>query len=379
MLRVLHVAPVAERGGLEAILLNILNGLDRSRVLPYVVLLEDGPFVREVEETHTEIHVISSGRVRDLFRGAMAVRRLVHLLRERRIDVVHSHNAKAHIYGSIAASIAGIPSVYHMHGVPMPAFTRDGFVSSLAVALPARETIACSHYVAGRFSETWFGSRKIRVIHNGIIPPCSAQHPEAIAVRTELGIPAASPLVLVAARLQRSKGVHVVLEAAALVLRVKPETRFAIAGGMLFGLGQGYAGELHRQAERLGLKDSVIFTGHRADVARLFAAADMVVHSSVEPDSFPTVLLEAMSFGKPVVATHLGGPPEIVIQGVTGLLVEPDRPDLLAEAILELVGSSALRVRMGQAGAERFMAEFQASRMTAQLEAIYQVATGQER
>src|SRR5437667_11770982 len=147
MLRILHVSPVGERGGVEVMLLGIMNCLDRHRFDPLVVLLEDGPFVTELVRSEVETRVIPPGRARDVVGGSRAVLSLVRLIRDRGIDVVHRHNAKAHIYGGLAARIARIPSVYHLHGVPKPAFSRDGFISLLSLAIPASRTVACSRYV----------------------------------------------------------------------------------------------------------------------------------------------------------------------------------------------------------------------------------------
>src|SRR2546427_757027 len=196
--------------------------------------------------------------------------------------------------------------------------------------------------------------------------------------RLEFGIVDEVPLVVIASRLQPWKGVHVFLDSAALVVRQYPEARFMIVGGTLFGLGKDYAAELRRKVDRLGLVHSVVFTGHRADVRRFFAAADIVVHSSIEPDPFPTVLLEAMMCGKPVIASNAGGPREIVDSGVTGLLVPPGDAEHLAQAILTLLGDPERRLRMGQGGAARVREAFSAERMARHLEALYECMVGKK-
>lgn len=109
---------------------------------------------------------------------------------------------------------------------------------------------------------------------------------------------------------------------------------------------------------------------------RFLAAADLVVHNSIEADSFPTVLPEAMALGRPVIGSDLGGPREIVEDGVTGLLVAPNQPDLLAQAILALLGDPERRVEMGRAGVARLRAHFHATRMARQFEMVYEQMTG---
>lgn len=352
-------------------MLNILKSLDRSRIVPQVLFLLDGPFVKEVQETGTETHVISAGRIREIVKAWKAVHRTVELIRNQGIDLVHSHNAKAHIYGGLAAMFAGIPSLYHLHGVPKPALSRDGLVSLSSVLVPARQTIACSNHVARDFKTTWRTRRSVVVVHNGVMP-ANAGSSAGPSVRSEYGIPDKVPLIVLACRLQRWKGAHVFLESAFNVVQEFPEAWFMVVGGTLFGLEESYGQELRRQTERLGLSRHVVFTGYRSDISRFFAAADIVVHSSIEPDPFPTVLLEAMAWGKPVVASDSGGPREIVQHDVTGLLVPPNRPDLQSQALLKILCNPDLGLQMGQAGAARFRAEFQATRMTRQLEALYQ-------
>src|SRR5438309_710955 len=203
MLRILYVSPVGERGGLEVVLLQILKSLDRSRFAPTLAVLEDGPFVAEVRETGTSTWVIESGRVRNLPRATATIVRLSQLVRLEHIDVVHTMNAKAHLYGGSAAALCGLPCVYHLHGVPRPSLTRDGMVSALSVALPAARTIACSQFVADSFRKVWRSRRAVKVVRNGLMASGAAPSPGQ--VRAEFRIPDAAPLIVMVARLQRGK------------------------------------------------------------------------------------------------------------------------------------------------------------------------------
>src|SRR5260370_37475852 len=154
-MKLLYVSSAGQRGGLEVVLLNVLRCLDRSRFTAHVLLLEDGPFVREVEETGTKTDVIEAGRVREVRKGWKAVAEAVRVTRLEEIDLIHTWNAKAHIYGGLAAAIAGVPALYHLHGVPRLTVSRDGLVSLLSVVVPARRTVACSTYVAQSFQQAW--------------------------------------------------------------------------------------------------------------------------------------------------------------------------------------------------------------------------------
>jgi glycosyltransferase involved in cell wall biosynthesis len=367
--RVLYVSALGERGGVEVVLLNILRCLDHSQFVPAVVLLQDGPFAREVRDTGTDTWVVQSGRVRNLMSGTRAVLRLRKIIKQERIDVVHTLNAKAHLYGGSAAALSGKPCIYHLHGVPKPSLTRDGVVSLLSLLVPANRTIACSRYVAETFRNCWRSRRDVAVVHNGSL--ARAKTAQALTIREEFGVPSAVPLIATIGRLQKGKGVHVFLDAASRVMVRCPEARFLVVGGALFGLEQQYPADLRRDAERRGLTRALTFTGYRADIGRFFNATDVVVQASIEPEAFGMVLLEAMAAGRPVIATNHGGPREIVVHGETGFLVPPNRADLLAESILTLVQDPSLRLRMGRAGAARFEAQFLASRMAERLQAIY--------
>lgn len=374
-MKVLYVAPVAERGGMEVILLNLVRELDRSRVTPLVAFLQSGPFAPEIEKVGVEVHTVEAGRVRDVWRGAKAVGELARLIRRRHVALVHTLNAKAHLYGGVAAALAGVPCLYHLHGVPTPGPSRDGVVSILSVLIPAGRTVACSAYVARAFGRTWRSGRHVTVVHNGVALEPGATRRTGSEVREELGAPDNAPLVVMACRLQRGKGVHVFVDAVAQVRRTCPEARFAVVGGALFGLEAAYPQELHEQAERLGLSGALSFTGYRTDAHRLLAAADIVVHASIEPDSLPTVILEAMALGKPVVASDLGGPSEMIEDGVTGILVPPDSHEQLAEGILALLRAPDRRAEMGKAGAVRAHKEFTVERMARRFEDVYAAMT----
>jgi glycosyltransferase involved in cell wall biosynthesis len=314
--------------------------------------------------------------VRNVLKAAYAVAKTVELVRRRGVHLVHTHNAKAHFYGGLAATVAGIPCLYHLHGVPKPSLSRDGIVSLLSVMVPARRTVACSRYVAEAFERTWGSRRELCVVHNGVTLDPGRIADRAGTVRQEFAIPENAPLVVLACRLQRQKGVHVFVDAAARVARVYPGARFMIVGGTLLGLEEEYGAQLREQADRLGLAGCTIFTGFRSDVYRFLAEADLVVHSSTGPDSFPTIILEALALGKPVVASDLGGSGEIIEHGVTGLLVSPERPDQLAGAILTLLDEPERRFMMGKAGVLLARERFGADRMVRQVEGLYEQLVG---
>jgi glycosyltransferase involved in cell wall biosynthesis len=375
MTRVLYVMPVAQRGGAEVVFLNLVRHLDRARFRPFVVLLEDGPFVQDIRDAGIESSVITSGRVRHAAAGVRAVRAIRRLIRERQIDVVHTFNPKAHIYGGLAAAFAGSACLLHLHGVPRISASRDGLVSAIAAIVPADDVVACSEYVARGYRQAWPWRRDAVVIHNGTGIDVDRFRSLTTGVREEFGIRPDSPLLVMACRLQYGKGVHVAIDALSRIRARHPEVRLLVVGGSLFGLDPGYEQAVRERAREIGVDDLVTFTGFRSDAHRFLSAADVVVHSSVDPDSFPTVILESMMLGRAVVASDCGGPAEMIDDEVTGVLTRPGSVEQLADACVRLIGSSELRERLGAAASQKARTLLTADRMARAFEDLYAAAS----
>jgi len=182
-------------------------------------------------------------------------------------------------------------------------------------------------------------------------------------------IPADAPVVGIIANLHPIKGHKVFLTAAASVLQTYPQTVFLIVGRDI-----GIKSELEAFAQELHIRDAVMFTGERDDIPEILSILDIQVSSSFS-ESFSNVILEGMAAGKPVVATEVGGTPELVVPEQTGLLVPAGNPQCLAEAMMRLLGDQALRVQMGHAGRRRIELLFRIEQTVQQLEGFYQQIT----
>lgn len=186
------------------------------------------------------------------------------------------------------------------------------------------------------------------------------------AVRRALGLSPGHFVAGTIAFLRGYKGVDALVEAAPLVVRGCDEARVLIVGDGPEGT------RLDRQIEALGLKDHVRRAGFRDDVPALLAAVDVVVVPSRADEGLPQALSQAMAMERPVVATSVGAIPEVVEDGVTGLLVPPGDPQALARAILRLAGDPALRERLGRAARERIVQEHGLDRMLDRTEDLYE-------
>lgn len=372
MIRVLYIAPAGERGGAETVLLQLLQHVDRTQFELIVVCFQEGNFLTEMKKAAVDVEVLPAGRFRDIRRARKVISQLVRIIHSREIHLVHCNGTGAHLYGSLAARMCGVPSVYHLHDVLECSWSKQGLVHLLAFLVPPTAIVAVSHYVASCFRETWRSGREIHVIHNGIdLRGTENRKPETCLTFEEWEWPVQSPVFLWCGRLQRWKGAHVFLEAAALVKQQMPSARFLVVGGTLLGMDAAYQGQLQALAKALNLNGSLRFTGHVPDVRRFMAAADVIVHSAIQPEPFGLVVLEAMAVGKPVIAARDGGPMEIVEEPTTGLLVTPRNPKGLAEAMIRLLQDDDLRLKMGKAGKNRAERLFNISQTIQQFEGLY--------
>lgn len=304
----------------------------------------------------TGIAVVNLG-ARNL-RDVRAFRALQSLLRERRIEVLHAHLTYAAIWGALAARRARISSVATLHVRPVTSGWRDRMREWIMMRVLRRSgtrVVAVSDSVRRAFRSR-YGQVPMDVIHNGIEVEAFERRNSARAreVRAELGLADGMPLVAAVSVLRPGKGIDVLLQA---MKRVR--ARLLVVGD----------GPMRAEWTARGGPD-VVWAGYRDDVPRLLAGADLFVHPSID-DAFPTVLLEAMAAALPVVATNVGGIPEIVDSEEAGVLVPPGDAEALGAAIDALLRDEVRRERIAQAGRRRVESEFSIQRWTDGLMSLY--------
>lgn len=369
MIRVAFVQGGAERAGAERVLAALLAHLDRTRIQPTVVFCADGPFVEEVRALGVDVvHAGPAGRLRDLRALPSTLRRIRSALGDAAPDVVQATGEKMAVLCGLALGRRTVPLVAWLHDAPARRLEIATALTQAALArCPAASVVTCSEWMAAAFSRRL--RRHVTAIPNGIGIaglPDEAQGRAALSVAC--GWPPGTPVVGHVARLERWKGTDVFLRAAALLARRIPEARFVVVGGALFGRDRSWADGLADLVRQLGLDGRVAMLGHRDDVLALMAGLDVVVHASTRADPFPTVVLEAMALGRPVVSTRTSGPDEATGAGDAGLLVPPRDPAALADAVVRLLSDPGLRRRLGRAGRERVTHHYTAERMAADFE-----------
>jgi glycosyltransferase involved in cell wall biosynthesis len=346
--RVLINVPWSDRrGGAEAMLQTVLDGVDEGEHELEIVFLEDGSWPAELVDAGVRVCVIPAGRLRQAHRWLRTVIRLATIFRHRRPDVIFNWSGKTQLYGAPAAMLAGMSDrvIWFQHAIPA-----RSSLDACATLLPARG-IVCYSRAAAQAQARLFPHRPTPIIPAGAVPPSPATEPPP------LKLPATVPVVGLVGRLQPWKGQDRLLRAQALLRARGRDMHTVIVGGDSYGLSPEYARQLAPLVHELGLDDAVTMTGEVPDAGPYIEQMDILVNAS-DPEPFGIVLLEAMARAVPVVAVDAGGPAEVIEHGQTGWLAGSGAPEALADALEPLLASPALRRSLGQAGRERFMREY---------------------
>jgi glycosyltransferase involved in cell wall biosynthesis len=271
---------------------------------------------------------------------------LLRIVREEGVDLLHVDNLEVFFWGRIIGAITGKPVVVHLHDC----YLEERYHwylrwSDLLLNRYTGKVIAISEDVAETCRKKWkLPEKKIKIIETGV-PLERYDHfseNDRPALRLKLGLPTNAPIIGTVTRFHPVKGNQYLIEAASRVLKEFPEALFILVGdGPL-------RGKLEDQARRLGIQDRIQFMGFRKDVAEILGAIDISVLSSLS-EGLSTALIEAKAAGCAIVATRVGGIPETVTDGHTGLLAPSGDPEALADRIVHLLKNPAERRRFGEA------------------------------
>jgi len=355
-------------GGAERQLLYLLQGLDRRRFDPLLCVLAPGEMIPEFQTIGVPIVILKRYLPRY---DVLPLFGLLALTRRWRPDLIHSFMTLANFFAFITATILRVPllvadrCVEPLTGADLNPFHHwtERLVISRSEAIVANSRSGAALAVEGK------GARpeNVYVIPNGISTEAFEIRNNPPAIRRELGLdPDRFTIGIIGSLVGKRKDHATFLRAMqSLTQRCGPQFQVVCVGG-----GPKLK-ETRELAQQLGLGDRTLFTGIRTDVPEILAALDLVVSSS-QWEGMPNVIMEAMAAGKPVVATAVGGTPELVVPGETGLLVPPQDPEALALACQQMLENPARALAMGQAGRRRIENFFSIEKMVRDTENIYQ-------
>jgi glycosyltransferase involved in cell wall biosynthesis len=369
-IRVLQVIDRLNVGGPALLVTEVSRGLDPARfdqrLLVGAVGPEEGDYAALRAPDLNAEPVVGLGREPHAGRDVRALYEISRVVRQFRPHIVHTHKAKAGVLGRAAAWTHRVPATVHtfhghlLTGYFSPAKTRVLVNVERTFALRTTRLVAVGAQVRDELLEARVGRRAQYVV----VPPGTGfpAVPSRDDARRRLSLPLDVPVVTFVGRLTGVKRPERFVDAAIRLAAARPTTQFLVAG-------EGELLESLRQRAR-PLRDRMRFLGWCADVEQVYAASDVVMLTS-DNEGMPVSLIEAAAVGIPAVTTRVGSAPEVVLDGVTGLVTAPDTQDL-ADAAGRLLDDDQLRRRLGDAARIRASEQFGSARMVDDIARVYE-------
>jgi glycosyltransferase involved in cell wall biosynthesis len=365
--RVLQVVLSLDTGGTERLVVELCTKLRRRVEMAVCCLDSPGALAQEVTDCGIEVVALH----RDTgFRPTLGYR-IAKLAERHRATIIHCHQYSPFVYGRIATLChPHLKLVFTEHGrlSDGPPSLKRRMINPLLGWLPG-SLYSVSSALRDSMIAEGFPTRRIAVIHNGVDPGAPPTTADRRTARRDLWIPEGTLVVGTVARLDRVKNLETLIDAFAGMRAVFPRSALVIIGD-----GEERS-RLEAFARNSGVREAIRFYGNRADVRRLMPGFDVYVNSSIS-EGVSLTILEAMATGLPVVATAVGGTPEIVIDGITGVLVPARQPATLTAALVELCTSPDLRRVLGSAARQSVEAAFGIDRMVEQYAGVYEQLAG---
>ncbi len=376
LIKIAIVDQSPDLGGAEVSILTFLKNMDRSRFDATVILPCKGQFSKMLEMigipfkiVHLPMGLIRLKRKETLksffflflyiFVIQIFLLRLYLYLKKNHFHLVITNTIKAHLYGSLVARFCSIPLLWRFHDILSFedfSYTIIRWIAIFGKIFP-RKILAVSRTVGDRLVEIGIERTKIEILFNGIDENHLKINANFKDFRKEYGLKNESKLIGCIGRIIPQKGQKVLLSAIRRVIQEVPEAFFILIGEIFLGV-EGYRKELLEIIDRNGIEEKVIMVGFQPDIGEVIQPLDIVVLPSISPEAFGLSLIEAMALKKPVIASDIGGVREIIEDGVNGFLVEPNRPDLLAERIIDLLKHPDMGYQMAERAQERVREEF---------------------
>lgn len=342
-LNILHLVISLETGGLERFVLDLIeaNAPHSNQVI--VCLEGPGTLAKNCSAEIVALHMPPGMHLSFAWQ-------ISKIVQERQVDLIHTHNEKAQFYGGIAGWLAKVPILHTKHGrnnLDWRTVLRNNISSRFCTNI-----VAVSHDAARECTDDEkIPVNKVTTILNGVDTVRYSPGVDQQAAKARLGIDSQTLVVGIVARLAPVKDHATLLKACKILVESGCQFRLLVVGdGPL-------RQQLHEFVDVLGIGEQVIFTGMREDIPDLMQAMDVFVLSSVS-EGISLTLLEAMACCLPVVATAVGGNPEVVVEGTTGFLAKSGSPEDIAAKLTQVLSTKELRKSMGAAGRSRVLEKF---------------------
>jgi glycosyltransferase involved in cell wall biosynthesis len=362
LINILYLHAGAELYGADIVLLQLIKGLDKTRFTPHVILPNDGPLVEELKNINVEVSVFDYPILRRKYfnpKGMLqyslsfkkAASHIEKYCKDKDINIIHS-NTSAVLEGAYVAKKLKLKHLWHIHEIITRPKAIFKFLSYI-IATSSHEVIAVSEATKSHMIESgYFAKDQVKVIYNGVDNSKFKPENDSAYIRRELGFSEEDIVVGMIGRVNSWKGQGDFLQAVNKVLGNYAKAKAILVGGVFEG-EEWRMKELKEKAAVSSYASRIIIEEFRKDSANVHSLFDIFVLPSTQPDPLPTVVLEAMATGKPVVAYRHGGVTEMVKEDYNGLFAEVCNPEKLGEKIEVLLNNEELRLEMGRNSLER--------------------------
>jgi glycosyltransferase involved in cell wall biosynthesis len=353
-------------------MLPLLKNMNGGAVIPRVCVLRvshGNPIAVELEKLNIPVDLIPIKNLRD----ASGFKRLVEYIRHHQPEVVHTQLETSDVFGTLAAKYLHIPSVSTVHTLDVPSKKKRTYWRNLfrwrVLGLFAKRVIAVSDVTRNVYLKFGIGSEKLVTMYNGIdLDVFSQNGTRAEKKKSILNLSPENIVVTTVAVLREPKGIQFMLQALPVILKEIPNLLYVIVGD------GDYRSALEKVSKKLGIESHVIFLGRRTDVPELLAASDLFVFPTLQ-DALPTVLFEAMAAGLPIVASQVGGVPEIIHHQENGFLLPPADPSSLAAACIYTLSNSDYSDRISASALRTVKDKFDIQKQVQNLVNLYDQVT----
>lgn len=367
-IRIVHIMATPSFSGPDATVLSIFEKLDPVRYRNYLIFLNSPGTVNQllVERSRSlGIETVSfdtRGKI-----NLLTLKKIISFTRKNRIQILHPHNYKTDILAYLASRFYPVKCVSTLHGfVNRNRKMRFYRRLDLKILKHFDRVKVVSRPLYSLAESVGICPDKLSLIPNAIdLALMVSGETEQESIRKEFTLNKKQPLIGMIGRLDKEKNPGLILDILPELIRLFPDLK-------CFFVGEGsLRGDLIRRAEEMGLNSMAVFTGYREDARTIISLLDVVIIPSWT-EGIPKTLLESMAFEKPVVATRVGGVPDVIRDGKNGFLVPPGDPRVMADKVAFLLADSELRHRMGIAGRDLMVNEYSDRRMVSQMDEFYE-------
>lgn len=372
---IIYLNQTSKISGAERSLLALWKGLSK-KFRPILVLPETGPLEWKAKELSTETIILpelpkwgEKNQLKKMIQILRSAIKLKNIIQNKKAKLIHANGPRIGYASGLAARLAIIPSIIHVRDIHLSPFSSP--LKALLFDYLADQIIAVSEATKQAIISKRPGlNRKTKVIYNGLDLE-EIDSIKAKDIKNEYKIDPDVSLIGLVGIIHPVKGIDILIRAAPLIKKSFPKVKFLIIGDTMNFEGQLYLKKLKELIAQFELENDVIFTGYQEETLSLIKSLDIFVHSAIYPDPLPRAILEAAACGRPIIATRVGGVPEIIDHNQSGLMVESGDVNGLAQSCLFLLRDRKVAEKLGQRAKQKITEKFTLERHCRQIERIY--------